>query len=80
MSKDDALLEFSVYEIFRTPNAILVNEYYYKDHENYNEDESLWLPLSQITIDDDGGVEKIHPPDMISVFLPEWLAKEKGLV
>jgi hypothetical protein len=45
-----------------------------------------WLPLSQVEIEDTGRIERVwnddrrnHAPIVI-VTLPEWLAREKGLI
>jgi len=57
------LTEVSVIVKHTTAKAVLVND----------GAKDVWLPLSQITIHDDGGTAKV-------VTLPEWLAKDKGLI
>lgn len=37
-----------------------------------------WLPISQIELDKD--LDKLARNDLVTVTLPEWLAKEKGLI
>lgn len=61
---EEYLLEF----LHKSENAILV-----KDCED-----SIWLPLSQIEIEDD--LECLERGDFITVFIPDWLAEEKELV
>lgn len=36
---------------------------------------AVWLPKSQVEVEHDGGQERF-----VTVTLPEWLAKEKGLI
>lgn len=42
-----------------------------------NKEEAVWLPLSQVTVDDTskGGFGGIH-----TVTMPTWLAEKEGLV
>ncbi len=40
----------------------------------YDGDRHVWLPLSQIELDDSAG------SDRATVTLPEWLAHDKGLI
>jgi hypothetical protein len=61
------VVDIQVYEHARTDKAILVSE----DGEK---EAAVWLPLSQVTIHDTG---RSFIRDIV---LPEWLAKEKGLI
>ena len=49
-----------------TQKAILVSD-------NGNEDNAVWLPVSQIQTRDKGGARMI-------VTMPEWLAMKEGLI
>ena len=68
MSRYDAQrVEVSVEFVRRTDRAILVKD---------GGDEELWLPLSQV----EDFAEDAKPGDALDISLPEWLAKEKGLI
>ena len=41
-------------------------------------DKDLWLPLSQVECDED--LSAFEPGDDLELLVPEWLAKEKGLI
>ena len=60
------IIDIDVEVTHRTEKAILVH--------TGDKEESVWLPLSQIEVSQSGfaGIE--------TVTLPEWLAKEKGLI
>ena len=61
------LIDVSAQLHHRTAKAVLVSS----DGER---DEAIWLPLSQI---------EITGPDkhgVVEITLPEWLAKDKGLI
>ena len=40
-----------------------------------NKEDAVWLPKSQVEVEHDGGQERF-----VTVTLPEWLAKDKGLI
>lgn len=61
------LVDIAVCRMAETDKAILVSE-------TGEKDDAVWLPKSQIEIENDG-----HK-NFITVTLPEWLAKDKGLV
>lgn len=60
------LSDVDVYVHHRTPAAVLVSD----DGER---DNAVWLPLSQIEIDD-------TPHGEATVTAPEWLLRDKGLI
>ena len=72
-------LEFVMRERHRTEKAICVREW--SNDPDIDPDvgqEDIWLPLSQIEVEDhDLGQTKYR--DRVLVFVPEWLALEKGL-
>jgi len=37
-----------------------------------------WLPKSEITCDDDDG--EYHDGEMMTIWVPEWLAHDRGLI
>lgn len=43
------------------------------DYDETGREVWVWLPLSQIEIEEKGG-------DTVEVTMPEWLAKDKGLI
>lgn len=44
-------------------------------------DKDVWLPKSQIAIHDNGRpVKSMYLGQCVTVNLPEWLAKEKGII
>lgn len=60
------LIDIDVKLLHKTENAILITQ----DDEN-----KVWLPKSQIEFEEDeGGTGRVL------VTLPEWLAREKGLI
>jgi hypothetical protein len=61
-----ALVDMTVFLHRSTPRAILVSE----DEES----DKVWLPRSQIEIEDDS-ID--HGP--VNITLPQWLAEEKSL-
>ena len=65
MGKSD-LLDMTLHLHFKTDKSIKVSD-------DGDEDNAVWLPLSQIELEPKGGA-------LVEVTLPEWLAIEKGLV
>lgn len=61
------LTDIAVIRHAETERAILVSE-------TGNKDDAVWLPKSQVEIENDGY------KNFVTVTLPEWLAAEKGLV
>lgn len=61
------LVDVAVVRHAETDKAILVSETAHKD-------DAVWLPKSQIEVANDG-----HK-NFVTVTLPEWLAKDKGLI
>lgn len=61
-------VEVSVTYKHQTDRAVLVNDGEY----------DFWLPKSQVTIE--GGEFPDEAGTAIEIELPEWLAKEKGLI
>lgn len=61
------LIDVAVVRHAETEKAILVSETAHKE-------DAVWLPKSQIEIENDG-----HK-NFVTVTLPEWLAKDKGLI
>lgn len=59
------IIDVTVHLHHQTDKAVLVSD-------TGDKDDAVWLPLSQIEIAPDGAVHVVT--------LPEWLAKEKGLV
>jgi hypothetical protein len=63
----------------KTASAILVSD-------GQNGHKPVWLPLSQIEIEDTGRTERVwnddrrHYAPVVKVTLPEWLALAKGLI
>lgn len=51
-----------------TDKALLVND----------GDRDIWLPLSQVKCDED--LRTADEGDVLELLVPEWLAKEKGLI
>jgi hypothetical protein len=64
MSDDDELFEFPFDFVRKTEKAILVSD---------GIGEDIWLPKSQIVIEHGAG-------DAITVKMPGWLARKKGLL
>jgi hypothetical protein len=65
--EDSRLVDLELFEHARTDRALLVSE-------TGDKRKAVWLPLSQIEINSTGA-EGIH-----DITLPEWLARDKGLV
>jgi len=61
------LIDVAVIRHAETEKAILVSE-------TEDKKDAVWLPKSQIEVENDG-----HK-NFVTVTLPEWLAKEKGLI
>jgi hypothetical protein len=61
------VIDITVHTHAQTDKAILVSDDGDKRH-------AVWLPLSQITIHD----TQVHA--VCDIVLPEWLAKDKGLI
>lgn len=61
------LTEVTVARHAETEKALLVSD-------TGNEDDAVWLPKSQIEI------ENIGEANSVVVTLPEWLAHDKGLI
>jgi len=61
------LVDVAVCRMAETANAILVSE-------TGEKDDAVWLPKSQCEIENDGHA------NFITVTLPQWLAKDKGLI
>lgn len=59
------IIDLDLHLHHETAKAILVSD-------TGDKDDAVWLPLSQIEIESESG--------FISVSLPEWLAREKGLI
>jgi len=59
------IIDIAVIVHHRTERAVLVSD-------DGDRESAVWLPLSQVEIDDDGSNHIIT--------LPEWLAQEKGLI
>ena len=66
MSGKSDLIDVSMTKHAETAKAILVSD-------TGDKDDAIWLPKSQIEVDDDGHGN-------VTVTLPEWLATDKGLV
>lgn len=64
---EGAIIDMQVYEHARTEKAILVSD-------SGDKKDAIWLPLSQVTVHNTA-VSFIR-----DIVLPEWLAKEKGLI
>ncbi len=60
------LIDLTVHRHAQTAKAVRVSD----DGED---SKAVWLPLSQIEIGDEDG-------NHIEITLPEWLAKDKGLI
>lgn len=76
MVNDEEMEEYEGMFIHQTDAAVLfVPEGQYDSNLNYDEDDAVWLPKSQIDFDD-LDYEKYDP---IIIRIPEWLAEEKGL-
>ena len=45
-----------------------------------NEDHAVWLPKSQIAFDRPDYDSKVDDPEWVTVTVPRWLARSKGLV
>jgi hypothetical protein len=65
--RDAEKIEVSVTFKHITDRAVLVND----------GDKDIWLPLSMV---DGGDIMAMEPGDVVELLLPEWLAKEKGLI
>ena len=65
MSKSD-LIDLTLQKHHETPKAILVSD-------DGDKNRAVWLPLSQVEV-----VEKGQ--GIVEVTVPEWLAKDKGLI
>lgn len=61
------LVDIAAVRHAETDKAILVSE-------TGEKDDAVWLPKSQVEIENDG-----HK-NFITVTMPEWLAKDKGLI
>lgn len=61
------LVDIAVCMHAMTDKAILVSE-------DNDKDKAVWLPRSQIEVENDGHA------NFITVTLPEWLAHDKGLI
>ena len=61
------LIDVAVVRHAETEKAILVSE-------TADKEDAVWLPKSQIEVANDG-----HK-NFVTVTLPEWLAKDKGLI
>ena len=59
--------DFNLFVHTRTRSAVLVSD-------SGDDDDGIWLPLSQIEIDED------VLDDWTMVGVPQWLAEDKGLV
>lgn len=63
-------IELELFQHVETNKAYMVSE-------TGSKKDGIWLPKSQVE------VEQLDPtgnPDLILVTIPEWLAKEKGLI
>lgn len=63
---------FRLYIFFETDKALSVG----KDWEDRENDNSFWLPKSQIDV---GNIEMVDGHDLAEIAIPEWLAETKGL-
>lgn len=61
------LVDVSAVRMAETASAILVSET--GEREN-----AVWLPKSQVEVENDGHA------NFVTVTMPEWLAKAKGLI
>lgn len=59
------IIDLTVHLHHETEGAVMVSD-------TADPADAVWLPKSQIEIEEDGAVH--------TVSLPEWLAKEKGLI
>ena len=66
MSNSDQLIEIEMQMHSHTQKAILVSD-------DGNDDNAVWLPVSQIQTRSKGGARMI-------VTMPEWLAMKEGLI
>jgi hypothetical protein len=41
---------------------------------------TAWIPISTMTVRDIDKVQLAEPGDSLTLFIPEWLAKKKGLI
>jgi hypothetical protein len=63
----------------KTANGILVSD-------GQNGHKPQWLPLSRVEVEETGRTERVwnddrrHSASVVIVTLPEWLAREKGLI
>ena len=64
--RDPEMIDVTVTFKHITDRAVLVND----------GDKDVWLPLSQI----DYSFLDPEPGDTLELLVPEWLAKEKGLI
>jgi hypothetical protein len=67
-SDDEETVEVCVTFVRLTDRAVLVNDCA----------KGAWLPLSQIECDED--LSAFAEGDVLEMSLPEWLAREKGLI
>ena len=65
------IVDVEGYQFHETEKAILFGT------DEKNRDEAVWLPKSQVEIEDKG---VFHMSGPVVVTLPEWLALEKGLI
>jgi len=59
--------ELSMVLHHKTARAVLVSD-------TGEKDDAVWLPLSQISVGQDS------VDDILQITMPEWLAKDKGLI
>ncbi len=64
---EGAIIDIQVHEHARTEKAILVSD-------SGDKKDAIWLPLSQVT------VHNTEVNFIRDIIIPEWLAKEKGLI
>lgn len=67
----DGFHEFEGDLLARSPRAIMFRGDYWDREEHA---EGVWLPLSQISLDQDVG-----NPRRVTVLIPQWLAKRSNL-
>lgn len=69
--RDNDLIVLELFLHHETPKAMLVSEFGVKE-------QAVWLPLSQIGVEfQDRQIDEL---EIIKVTIPEWLAREKGLI
>ena len=64
---DKKLIDLALHIHIKTAKAILVSD-------DGDKEVAVWLPLSQIEM------QPTNKNDICEVTVPEWLAKEKGLI